>query len=277
MACADDPEAPLGLRVEAAGSVAEVAGATVTGAGAGLASMSRDGIGWLDPPAPAAPRSSVTPARGAAPTSHGGPRTVPKFVMVDATGGGIVRPPIRFGGQPVWRLAPWWPLGPDEQQLRFYGQFDLPDGRTAYLFVDPDGDSYEPLGPANALVVQPGGNCHLAVSGEPTGPTFYRRVPEPARFRARSRALPLAHDMALVPAADPLEWGAEADTAGHEAWNKVGGTPLFLQGDEWPPGIGWSFAFQFSAGWAGHELGDGAECYAFLHDDGNAAFLWQCS
>jgi hypothetical protein len=40
----------------------------------------------------------------------------------------------------------------------------------------------------------------------------------------------------------------------------VGGTPLF----------------QFSADWAGRELGDGAQCHGFVREDGAGAFLWHC-
>jgi hypothetical protein len=63
---------------------------------------------------------------------------------------------------------------------------------------------------------------------------------------------------------------------GHGDWNKIGGTPAYLQGEDRPPGTGWAFAFQFTAAWAGHEFGDVAECYGFLNSDGRGAFLWQC-
>lgn len=56
----------------------------------------------------------------------------------------------------------------------------------------------------------------------------------------------------------------------------MAGKPLTPQGEQLPPGDGWTFAFQFSAAWAGRELGDGAECYGFVREDGTGAFLWQC-
>lgn len=49
---------------------------------------------------------------------------------------------------------------------------------------------------------------------------------------------------------------------------------LLSRSAEAPPGEGWQFAFQFSADWAGRELGDGAERYGFTRDDGTAALLW---
>jgi hypothetical protein len=81
--------------------------------------------------------------------------------------------------------------------------------------------------------------------------------------------------------ANPAEWSWPDLPSGSwlvddsRDWNKLGGTPLFLQGEEWPPGDGWHFAFQFTAGAAGAERGDGAECYGYINDDGRAAFAWQ--
>ena len=59
-------------------------------------------------------------------------------------------------------------------------------------------------------------------------------------------------------------------------WSKIAGTPLWLQGEQSPPGPGWNFAFQFAAGTAGDDRGDGAICYGWTHPDGTAAFGWQC-
>jgi hypothetical protein len=58
-------------------------------------------------------------------------------------------------------------------------------------------------------------------------------------------------------------------------WNKVGGTPRFLQNDETPSGAGWRFLLQFTAALIAREFGDAAECYGFVSDDGRGVFLWQ--
>ena len=61
-----------------------------------------------------------------------------------------------------------------------------------------------------------------------------------------------------------------------QGWNKIGGTPLVLQDEDWATRRRWRFAAPFTSGWAGTQRGDGAECYVFVRDDLNAAFLWQC-
>ena len=59
------------------------------------------------------------------------------------------------------------------------------------------------------------------------------------------------------------------------AWDKVGGTPRWLQGDETPDGDGWRFWFQYTAARIGCELADGAECYGFIDPDGRGTFIVQ--
>jgi HEAT repeats len=194
-------------------------------------------------------------------------------------------PPPKFGGQPDWLDQPAWPLGADSAPLVFYGQLPVTIGeqrRTAYVFIDPEGNHWEPLGQANAVVVQPGASCQLETAPLSTGPQLFESMPETDWFRRRSRARPYERFIRLEDGADPESWEwpeLAPDTYRRDApgdWNKLGGTPLFLQGEQLPPGDGWTFAFQFSAAWAGRELADGAECYGFVREDATGAFLWQC-
>lgn len=101
--------------------------------------------------------------------------------------------------------------------------------------------------------------------------------------RQKRRKTPGELFVPLTLGADPVTWDWSDQGPDHAIhndppgmWAKIGGTPQFLQGDEFPPGDGWKFALRFSADSAGQELGDGAECYAFVTDDGRGAFLWQC-
>jgi hypothetical protein len=194
-------------------------------------------------------------------------------------------PPPKFGGQPDWVEQPTWPLGADSAPMVFYGQLPVSiaeNQRTAYVFIDTEGDHWKSLGEANAVLVQPGAPCQVETAALSTGPQLYEQVAEAGRFRRRWRARPYERFIRLGEGADPQRWEwPELDPGTHRRdahgdWNKLGGTPLFLQGAELPPGEGWSFAFQFSADWAGRELGDGAECYGFVREDGTGAFLWQC-
>lgn len=214
------------------------------------------------------------------------PDRVPRLALakqLDPSPGGPAWPAPKFGGQPDWVDEPAWPLGHGGFPLVFYGQLPVlgePE-RIAYIFVslDPDALSNEPLGEGNAVVLRPGSPCRLPTASLASGPSLYEPVHDPNRFRPPRKARPYERFARLEEGADPPEWSRFSDSpagADHGDWNKIGGTPLFLQGPEYPAGAGWRFAFQFSAGWAGAELGDGADCYGFVHEDGSGALLWQC-
>jgi hypothetical protein len=154
---------------------------------------------------------------------------------------------------------------------------------VAYIFIAIDGaPTFEPLSDGNAVVIQRGAPPHRPVDRRSTGPGLHERVPQPGRYRPVTKYRRYERYVDLEPSADPPAWtwpDAQpgvllSDNAGD--WRKIGGTPLFLQSDESPPGDGWQFAFQFEAGWAGFELGDGAICYGFTDRAGRGAMLWQC-
>lgn len=195
-------------------------------------------------------------------------------------------PPAKFGGQPDWLETPCWPLTPEGEPMVFYGQLPLIDesGRIAYVFFDLSGetDSFEFLGDGNAVVVQPGPAPQVPIQKTATGPGLFELVPQPARYG--SAAIHRAYERFIEFEAgfDPPEWTwpelpeGEYPAESEDGWNKLGGTPQFLQGEGGPPGEGWRFAFQFSASWAGEELADGAECYGFINTDGRGALGWDC-
>lgn len=195
-------------------------------------------------------------------------------------------PPAKFGGQPDWIDEPSWPLAADGRPLVFLGQLPLIGSpvRTAYIFVNADdhATTFKPLTDGNAVVIQPGGASHLPTAPMIQGPALFIGVGNGGRFRRINKSRRYQRYIRMEESADPPTWtwpdppdGARVRDQ-HGDWNKIGGTPRFLQAEEWPPGDGWRFAFQFSADWAGRELGDGAECYGFVRDDGTGAFLWQC-
>jgi len=213
------------------------------------------------------------------------PRDVPKLAFIDRSDARpqVGAPVAKFAGQPEWREAPAWPLGAGGHPLVFYGQLPLlgkPE-RTGYIFFEPEGHHFAPLGEANALVVQPGARPQLPTIPAASGPELFRMAPAPPRLRRLWKHERYEVFMQLKPGADPAEWTWPDDPDAlrreqHGDWNKVGGTPRYLQGEETPPGEGWRFAFQFGADYTGRELGDGAECYGFIDADGRGAFLWQC-
>jgi hypothetical protein len=178
----------------------------------------------------------------------------------------------KFGGQPDWIAGAAWPHASDGRPLVLLAQFVRESGECVYVFINlsMDAQTWEPLTDGSAVIVQPGpATCHLETRAHAEGPQLFDM-----HHRRYERIV------VTEPGLDPEEWISApvggAIEALHGDWNKIGGTPLYLQGRETPPGDGWNFALQFTAGWAGRELGDGAECYVFTREDGSGAFLWQC-
>lgn len=99
---------------------------------------------------------------------------------------------------------------------------------------------------------------------------------------ARRHGTPYERFIALEEGADPEQFGEWRDVpegkhgyVWYKDMNKVGGSPIWAQGERWPPGEGWSLAFQFDSVWAGAPRADVATCYGFVQTDGTAAFSWQ--
>ena len=142
----------------------------------------------------------------------------------------ILEPVTKLGGQPVWVDKPQWPLSTKlETPMMFVGQFRLSgeEVRMAYLFMT-DGEDYvegtwDSEGGENALIVQPGRvPSFITVTDDAEGPT-------------------MSEDLAveLVPTS-----AAELE----EDWdNRLGGSPSWLQDEEYPPGA-WTFLFQLGTG-----------------------------
>jgi len=206
-----------------------------------------------------------------------GPLTVPRRTIValrDSPPDGSENPPGKFGGQPDWRETPAWPVGGDGRLLMFYGQLPLTDGRTGYLFTAGP-DEWDPLGSGSAMIVQPGGRSRFPTVERAEGPQIYTDVYESDRFVGRSRSVPLPERFVeWSDGFDPAEFARGSAIQGSD-WNKVGGSPLWLQG-EGPPAPGWRYAFQFTADGAGGERGDGAVFYGWISDTGDGALGWDC-
>ncbi len=201
----------------------------------------------------------------------------------------------KFGGQPVWWEMPQWPVSrATGEPMRFICQIalDLPlfadtPGRMAYLFIT-DGEEFvdntwDPEGGENALVVQPGrydGPTRALVEG-PTLQTWIagdrKRHPVEIEYRVE-----------LMPGDDPDVLDEdEARAHGDAVWDeftshwsdtKLGGTPAFLQGEEYLAEGTWRLLLQLDSASVPFELnfGDAGVGYAFLSADGtHGKFLWQ--
>lgn len=165
-------------------------------------------------------------------------------------------PVTKLGGQPVWLSAPSWPLSRETgEPMAFVGQFRLPgtELRMAYLFMSSDADdTFEPEGGENAFFCQPGRvPSFIRCSSSSSGPTYSDQD----------------HVVAVSPAPD--------DT---DVWNRIGGSPHWLQNSEIPAGAT-HFVAQLDSCALPFQInfGDAGVGYAFVDDStGEGRFLWQC-
>jgi uncharacterized protein YwqG len=195
----------------------------------------------------------------------------------------ITKSITKFGGQPVWIADPQWPLSRQTgKPMRFICQIAIsqelfPNSpvRMAYLFMtDEEGGefvdgTYEPDGGENAVILQPG-NAPVPATNVAEGPTLYRMVEKPGHDRLQPEPCEFAVRV--------IEEDDTSETASLEE-NKIGGSPVFMQGDEYPFDGTCRLLLQLdSCGVPFYvNFGDAGVGYAFLNEAGDRAkFLWQC-
>lgn len=208
----------------------------------------------------------------------------------------ITSPVTKFGGLPVWLTEPQWPLSASSgNPMRFICQialdpaiFGTPPEQMAYLFMTDDDEddaaTFDPESGENAVIIQPGGICTLPTEPLTSGPLLYKMADD---FLAKHTECEFT--VTLTPGEDPDELDEDEQAqASDESWqeftaywdeNKIGGTPAFLQGPEYPRGEGWRLLLQLSSTDLPFylNLGDAGNAYAFLSEDGTSGkFLWQC-
>lgn len=185
----------------------------------------------------------------------------------------IMEAVTKFGGQPTWITEPQWPISrATSEPMRFICQIALdtelfgePAGRVAYLFMSEGNtfvdNTYDLEGGENAVIIQPGGITDVATQPLVSGPTF-------------------ADDLVVE-----LQAGEDPDSFDDESLgrldeNKIGGTPAFMQNEEYPAGGFWRFLLQLDSCSVPFYInfGDAGVGYAFLSEDGKTGkFLWQCA
>ena len=207
----------------------------------------------------------------------------------------------KFGGQPAWLEAAQWPLSRETgNPMRFICQIALEEsvfpgagGAMAYVFMTDEEDNYvdgtwEPDGGENAVVIQPGAALEgIATLPIAKGPSLCDMVDsEDGKSRV---AVAREYAVTLDTAPEP----DYVDEAGREAWtesayqayaqaldgNKIGGSPIFLQGDEFPDDGKWKLLMQLDSAQVPFDVnfGDMGIAYAFIDDTNRIGkLLWQC-
>lgn len=215
-----------------------------------------------------------------------------------------VREPItKFGGQPVWLGDPQWPLSRElGVPMRFIGQVAIPpdlfpegDGKVAYIFMTDTDDyvdgTWEPNGGENAVVIQPAESAEqpiVEVAASATGPTIQRYVK--TLFSKKLKPKDVEQSVQLTDDNEPefipdAEKEAYTDKQLQEYWdaiqgNKIGGSPAFIQYDEFPDREGtWRLLLQLDSCAVPFHLnfGDSGIGHVFVDEaTRKARLLWQC-
>ena len=206
----------------------------------------------------------------------------------------------KFGGQPVWLEGPQWPISRElEKQMNFICQIKLTDdlfpgseGKVAYIFMSDDEQyvdgTWEPDGGENAVIIQPNGIPQVEVKNIATGPTLQNY----AEVAGKDKLQPIDVELKvnLIPSEDPefvqenvcFDFSEEENEkySNSLSGNKIGGTPGFLQGDEFPnKETPWVLLMQLDSCRVPFTLnfGDSGISYAFINKEATIGkFLWQC-
>ncbi len=207
-------------------------------------------------------------------------------------------PATRFGGQPDWLAEPQWPVSRSlGTAMEFVGQValhpdDLPwlhEPKMAYLFAtndedDPGGiETWDPFSGENAVIVQPGDRPEwiAGFTAEPTGPSVGTAVP----VRLTPRSDPALLDDAQMGELHRRDRERSDRYSAQLDYDKVGGTPNFFQGLEFPdfetrsigtdPSAAIAVLMVTDADATGLNLGDAGRGVAFLSpDQRQGAYLW---
>ena len=203
----------------------------------------------------------------------------------------------KFGGQPVWREVPAWPLSrATGNPMRFICQIALDEtlfpgsgGKMAYIFMTDEEEyvdgTWEPDGGENAVIIQPSSRpVGVLTTHQMTGPTLYEMVEMPGN----DRLVPVDREYAttLIGVEEPHDarnFSSDEEFEQYERaleGNKIGGTPLFLQGDEFPGKGPWRLLLQLDSTMVPFyvNFGDAGVAYAFIDPVGETGkLLWQCA
>jgi len=211
----------------------------------------------------------------------------------------INEPVTKFGGQPVWIEESQWPLSKQTgNPMEFICQIELSEnlftgskGKMAYIFMTEEEEyidgTWEPDGGENAIIIQPG-IPSVKVKEIQGGPSIKKYVKVEGYDRLQPQ---LKEYSVLLTVQEDPEYASEEirsnwDDSKFDEYaqsldgNKIGGTPIFLQGDEFPDGGGFKLLLQLDSTQIPFHVnfGDAGIAYAFINQDGTAGkFLWQCA
>lgn len=205
----------------------------------------------------------------------------------------------KFGGQPTWLEKPEWPLSKETgKPMEFICQIELSNtlfpgskAQMAYLFMTEEEEyidgTWEADGGENAIILQPG-TPQAPVANLSEGPTIKKYI-EVAGYD-RLQPISVEYSAHLISQEEPEfvseEIRSDWDDLRFEKYaqslegNKISGTPIFLQGDEFPEGEEYRLLLQLDSTQVPFyvNFGDAGIGYGFINKEGTVGkFLWQCA
>ena len=186
----------------------------------------------------------------------------------------------KFGGNPVWKKERQWPIATRTgAPMQFIAQIALEPlgfpGKMAYLFMEGEGgagDTWEPEGGANALIIQPSDVAPPVQTKQLTdGKRLFELKPLPQGNVRQKQECEYAVTLREEP-------DTELDDNDDGCRNKIGGLPKWLKEDETPGDGEWLLLLQLDSSGVPFEIdfGESGVGYAFISADGKRGkFLWQ--
>ena len=218
-------------------------------------------------------------------------------IALEAIEGDTTRPQSKFGGQPNWVAEPQWPLSRSTgQQMEFIGQIELapelfPESKSqmAYIFATENAlaggglPTHDPSAGESAVILQPAGIPLVDVVNRSNGPSvvtyFWSEDVEEYREVTYLISTDRVSDPSFVPGEQKwqmpeAEW---IEYNGRIEPDKIGGTPWFLQSDEFPVcGAASTLIVQFFAVPFVLNLADGGTASVFMNPAGTVGgYLFQ--
>ena len=152
-------------------------------------------------------------------------------------------------------------------------------GRMAYLFMTDEDEfvdrTWEPDSGENAVIIQPGQPSSSTTQPLLTGPTLIKMVHRLDRRHLTAVACEFSVELMLGEDPEPALVHDPDVLSG----NKIGGTPGWLQGPEFPAGDeAWRLLLQLDSTRVPFSVnfGDAGIAYAFIASDGTSGkLLWQ--
>ena len=205
----------------------------------------------------------------------------------------------KFGGQPVWYEESEWPISKETNNpMRFICQIELDEStfpnsnaKMAYIFLTDEEEyvdgTWEPDGGENAIILQPGTH-KIPVKEIKEGPTLQKYVEVSGYDRLQPLDVEYEVDLKIVddPSYSPEEVRRDWSDKEFEQYasilegNKISGTPIFLQYDEFPEGEDYRLLIQLDSTQVPFDInfGDAGIGYGFINCTGTEGkFLWQCA